>query len=132
VFYPFGHPTPYTYGGWASTGYIGIQGKSETKSHPRNHPRILEPTFSNRVSSNLCNLFSCYLKSLSVSHTDNQAPFPALRYYPSSPTADYDEESVCVPSNFIEQLVHDWEDAATLPPEVDTRLVKVRIGVVLG
>jgi len=56
----------------------------------------------------------------------------AIGYYPSSPTADYDEESVCVPSNFIEQLVHDWEDAATLPPEVETRLVKVRIGVVLG
>jgi len=55
----------------------------------------------------------------------------AVGYYPPSPTATYDENSVCQPSNFIEQLVHDWEAAAELSSG-DTRTVKLRIGVVIG
>jgi len=55
----------------------------------------------------------------------------AVGYYPPSPTATYDENSVCQPSNFIEQLVHDWEAAAELSTD-DTRTVKLRIGVVIG
>jgi len=56
----------------------------------------------------------------------------AVGYYPPSETAVYDENSICPPSNFIEQLVNDWEDAAALPETTHTRLVKLRIGVVLG
>jgi len=56
----------------------------------------------------------------------------AVGYYPPSETAVYDEDSICTPSNFIEQLVHDWEAKADLPDSCQTRLVKLRIGVVLG
>jgi len=56
----------------------------------------------------------------------------AVGYYPPSETAIYDEDSVCPPTNYIEQLVNDWEGAATLPQSCQTRLVKLRIGVVLG
>jgi len=56
----------------------------------------------------------------------------AIGYYPPSATAIYDEDSTCSPHNFIEQLVHDWEAAASLPEDIATRLVKLRIGVVVG
>lgn len=56
----------------------------------------------------------------------------AIGYYPPSKTATYDEDSLCSPNNFIEQLVHDWEAAAALPQSCSTRLVKLRIGVVVG
>lgn len=59
----------------------------------------------------------------------------AVGYYPPSESASYDEDSVCAPNNFIEQLVHDWEAAADLnssSPSCQTRLVKLRIGVVVG
>jgi len=56
----------------------------------------------------------------------------AVGYYPPSESVVYDEDSQCAPSNFIEQLVHDWEAAAALPESSTTRLVKLRIGVVLG
>lgn len=56
----------------------------------------------------------------------------AVGYYPPSDTATYDENSICSPNNFIEQLVHDWEAAANLPESCQTRLVKLRIGVVIG
>jgi len=56
----------------------------------------------------------------------------AVGYYPPSESETYDEDSVCQPNNFIEQLVHDWEASSTLPASCDTRLVKLRIGVVLG
>jgi len=56
----------------------------------------------------------------------------AVGYYPPSETACYDEDSICAPNNFIEQLVHDWEAAAQLPETCQSRLVKLRIGVVVG
>lgn len=56
----------------------------------------------------------------------------AVGYYPPSDTMEYTED--CPPSSFdtLAQLCSDWEDSANLPDGCNTRVVKIRIGVVLG
>ena len=55
-------------------------------------------------------------------------------YPPGDNNVTYDESSEIEASDggFMSRLVVDWEDAARLPPEVPTRNVFIRSGVVLG
>jgi uncharacterized protein (TIGR01777 family) len=55
-------------------------------------------------------------------------------YPPGDNNIKYDENSVVEPDagGYMSRLVMDWEDAARLPPQVPTRNVFIRSGVVLG
>jgi len=52
-------------------------------------------------------------------------------YYPQGPEI-HDEKSKGGQHDFLARLVTDWEKAAGLPPDVPTRVVSLRSGVVLG
>jgi len=52
-------------------------------------------------------------------------------YYPPSDLT-CDEDSPGGQHDFLSRLVTDWEAAADLPPDVNTRVCKLRSGVVLG
>jgi len=56
----------------------------------------------------------------------------AVGYYPPSTTAEYTEDSVGGEGNDLADLCKDWEASAQLPTDSPTRLVTVRIGLVLG
>ncbi|MBS0622079.1 MAG: TIGR01777 family oxidoreductase [Verrucomicrobia bacterium] len=56
----------------------------------------------------------------------------AVGYYPPDPDRIYTENDLIMNGNFLNQLVRDWESAATLPLHHPTRVSRVRIGAVLG
>jgi len=57
----------------------------------------------------------------------------AIGAYPSGvPGPTVDEDFSDYPQTFFGQLVKKWEEAATLPQDAETRLVRVRTGVVFG
>ena len=59
--------------------------------------------------------------------------FLVVGYYPPSETVEYTEDSP--PSSAgdpLTSLCNDWENSAKLPDDCKTRLVTMRIGVVLG
>jgi len=55
-----------------------------------------------------------------------------LGYYPPSDTVEYTEDSPPSSANELTRLCIDWENSAELPEGCKTRLVKLRIGVVMG
>lgn len=55
-----------------------------------------------------------------------------LGYYPPSDTAEYTEDSPRSSADALTTLCADWEKSAKLPDGCKTRLVTLRIGVVLG
>ena len=55
-----------------------------------------------------------------------------LGYYPPSDTVEYAEDSPPSSANALTTLCNDWENSAKLPEDCKTRLVTMRIGVVLG
>lgn len=56
----------------------------------------------------------------------------AVGYYPPSDTAEYTEDSPPSSADALTTLCADWEKSAKLPDGCKTRLVTLRIGVVLG
>lgn len=56
----------------------------------------------------------------------------AVGYYPPSDTAEYTEDSPPSSADALATLCADWEKSAKLPDGCKTRLVTLRIGVVLG
>lgn len=56
----------------------------------------------------------------------------AVGYYPPSDTAEYTEDSPRSSADALTTLCADWEKSAKLPDGCKTRLVTLRIGVVLG
>lgn len=56
----------------------------------------------------------------------------AVGYYPPSDTKEYTEDSPPSSADALTTLCADWENSAKLPDGCDTRLVTLRIGVVLG
>nr|CAG4638503.1 EOG090X07KR [Cyclestheria hislopi] len=56
----------------------------------------------------------------------------AIGYYPPSLTKEYTEETEGGTGDYFASLCHDWEAAAQLPSDVDTRQVIIRTGIVLG
>lgn len=57
----------------------------------------------------------------------------AVGYYPSDPRATYDESFVHTnPNDFMGRVVVDWEAAATEARRATRRVVRLRIGLVLG
>lgn len=56
----------------------------------------------------------------------------AVGYYPPSDTVEYTEDSPPSSADTLTRLCNDWEDSAKLPDDCETRLVTIRIGVVLG
>jgi uncharacterized protein (TIGR01777 family) len=56
----------------------------------------------------------------------------AIGYYSLNDTVKYDEDSVCFDSSFTQRLCSDWEKSAHLPSPSSTRVVTLRIGLVLG
>lgn len=56
----------------------------------------------------------------------------AVGYYPPSETVEYTEDSSPSSANELTRLCNDWENSAELPEGCKTRLVKFRIGVVMG
>lgn len=56
----------------------------------------------------------------------------AVGFYPPSSTVKYTEDSPPSQADWMSRLCVDWEDSAKLPDGCKTRLVTVRIGVVLG
>lgn len=56
----------------------------------------------------------------------------AVGYYPPSETVEYTEDSPPSSANELTRLCNDWENSAELPEGCKTRLVKFRIGVVMG
>lgn len=56
----------------------------------------------------------------------------AVGFYPTSETVEYTEDFPPSSSDTLTRLCSDWEDSANLPDDCKTRVVKVRIGVVLG
>ena len=55
-----------------------------------------------------------------------------IGYYPPSDTVEYTEDSPPSSANELTRLCNDWENSAELPEGCKTRLVKLRIGVVMG
>ena len=55
-----------------------------------------------------------------------------LGYYPPSDTVEYTEDFPPSSADTLTRLCNDWEDSAKLPDNCKTRLVTLRIGVVLG
>ena len=53
-------------------------------------------------------------------------------YYPTSDTVEYTEDSPPSPTDNLTRLCIDWENSAKLSEGCKTRLVTMRIGVVLG
>ena len=53
-------------------------------------------------------------------------------YYPPSDTKEYTEDSPPSSADALTTLCADWENSAKLPDGCETRLVTLRIGVVLG
>jgi len=70
-----------------------------------------------------CTSFVVSLHTISIS---------SLGYYPPSDTVDYTEDSPPSSANELTRLCNDWENSADLPEGCKTRLVKLRIGVVMG
>lgn len=56
----------------------------------------------------------------------------AVGYYPPSDTKEYTEDSPPSSADALTTLCADWENSAKLPDGCKTRLVTLRIGVVLG
>ncbi|KAL9974822.1 hypothetical protein ACROYT_G011912 [Oculina patagonica] len=56
----------------------------------------------------------------------------AVGYYPPSDTVEYTEDSPPSSADVLTTLCNDWESSAKLPEDCKTRLVTLRIGVVLG
>ena len=56
----------------------------------------------------------------------------SIGFYPTSETMEYTEDFPSSSSDTLTRLCSDWEDSANLPDDCKTRLVKIRIGVVLG
>lgn len=56
----------------------------------------------------------------------------AVGYYPPSDTKEYTEDSPPSSADALTTLCADWENSAKLPDGCETRLVTLRIGVVLG
>lgn len=56
----------------------------------------------------------------------------AVGYYPPSDTTEYTEDSPPSSADALTTLCADWEKSAKLPDGCKTRLVTLRIGVVLG
>lgn len=56
----------------------------------------------------------------------------AVGYYPPSDTKEYTEDSPPSSADALTTLCADWENSAKLPAGCETRLVTLRIGVVLG
>lgn len=56
----------------------------------------------------------------------------AVGYYPPSDTKEYTEDSPPSSADVLTTLCADWENSAKLPDGCETRLVTLRIGVVLG
>lgn len=56
----------------------------------------------------------------------------AIGFYGTSETAEFYETSEPIQEDFLSQVCHDWEKAADKVTTYDTRLVTVRIGIVLG
>lgn len=56
----------------------------------------------------------------------------AIGYYGTSETAEFDESSAPLDSDFLSKICQDWEAAAQPVTEVGVRLVIVRNGIVLG
>lgn len=53
-------------------------------------------------------------------------------YYPASETEEYTEDFPPSSADTLTVLCKDWENSAKLPDNCTTRLVTLRIGVVLG
>ncbi|KYP80048.1 TIGR01777 family oxidoreductase [Ferroacidibacillus organovorans] len=56
----------------------------------------------------------------------------AIGYYDTSETATFTERDVCLPDNFLAQVVRAWEDEASRAREAFVRVVFARFGVVLS
>ena len=64
--------------------------------------------------------------------SDKIVRFFTLGYYPPSDTKEYTEDSPPSSADALTTLCADWENSAKLPDGCETRLVTLRIGVVLG
>ena len=53
-------------------------------------------------------------------------------YYPTSDTVEYTEDFPPSSADTLTTLCKDWEESAKLPDDCKTKLVTLRIGVVLG
>ena len=92
------------------------------------------------LSTNLsrCRIHLALLPELLNEHccpwrtSDKIVRFFTLGYYPPSDTKEYTEDSPPSSADALTTLCADWENSAKLPDGCETRLVTLRIGVVLG
>jgi len=91
-------------------------------------PGFRQNVYSSRVNTN-------YLLAKAISKAKMKPKsfvhMSGVGYYPPGP-GPQDEFSEGGKHDFLARLVTDWEMAAQLPPEISTRVVSLRSGVVLG
>ena len=56
----------------------------------------------------------------------------ASGYYPTTPDKEFTEDYPTSEDTFFTRLCKDWEASASLPENIPTRQVIIRVGVVLG
>lgn len=95
--------------------------------------RRWSPGFRQNVYNSRVNTNNLLAKAISRSKVKPKAfvHMSGVGFYPPGPGVQ-DEDSEGGKHDFLARLVTDWERAAQLPPEIPTRVVSLRSGVVLG
>jgi len=91
-------------------------------------PGFRQNVYNSRVNTNFLlakAIARCKVKPKAFVHMSG------VGFYPPGPSV-VDESSEGGKHDFLARLVTDWEKAAQLPPEIPTRVVSLRSGVVLG
>jgi len=95
--------------------------------------RRWSPGFRQNVYNSRVNTNNLLAKAIIKSKVKPKAfvHMSGVGFYPPGPGVQ-DESSEGGQHDFLARLVTDWERAAQLPPEIPTRVVSLRSGVVLG
>jgi len=95
--------------------------------------RRWSPGFKQNVYNSRVNTNYLLAKTIAKSKVKPKAfvHMSGVGFYPPG-NSEQDENSEGGKHDFLARLVTDWEKAAQLPPEISTRVVSLRSGVVLG
>jgi len=111
-----------------TVGVVNTAGQNVLDPLRRWTPGFRQDVYNSRVNTN-------YLLAKAIAKSrDKPRAFvhmSGVGFYPPGPDV-HDESSEGGKHDFLARLVTDWEKAAELPPDIPSRVVALRSGVVLG
>jgi len=111
-----------------TVGVVNTAGQNVLDPLKRWTPGFKQNVYNSRVNTN-------YLLAKAISKSNDKprafVHISGVGFYPPGPDV-HDESSDGGKHDFLARLVTDWEKAAQLPPDIPSRVVSLRSGVVLG